>query len=195
MKQYKEVVEYLYQELPVFQDKGVEALEYKLDNILSFCEILGNPHEKLPIIHVAGTNGKGSVSHMLSSILQEAGFKTGLYTSPHLKQFTERIRVNGKQISEESVINFVNTNIDTTKKLKPSFFEWTVAMAFKEFEVQKVDIAVVEVGLGGRLDSTNIITPILSVITNISKDHTEILGNTLEEIAREKAGIIKKNVP
>jgi len=195
MQSYEKVLEYLFDKLPMYQNKGADALEYKLDNIRSFCNVLESPQESYPIIHVAGTNGKGSVSHMLSSIFQEAGFKTGLYTSPHLKNFTERIKVNGKEVSQESVVTFVEKYQYLTDQLSPSFFEWTVAMAFHEFKVQEVDIAIVEVGLGGRLDSTNIVNPLLSVITNISKDHMNILGNTLEQIAAEKAGIIKKEIP
>jgi len=195
MNTFDEVIEYLYVQLPMFQNKGEKALEYKLDNILTFCSHLKHPQNNYPIIHIAGTNGKGSVAHILASILQEAGLKVGLYTSPHLKSFTERIKVNGDEISEKAVISFVNKNILETEKLKPSFFEWTVAMAFEEFSQQNVDIAVIEVGLGGRLDSTNIVQPILSIITNISYDHTHILGDTLSKIAYEKAGIIKNGVP
>ena len=195
MKTYDDAVAFLYDRLPMFQNKGRSALKYKLDNILTFCEKLNHPQESYPIIHIAGTNGKGSVSHMLSSILQEAGFKTALYTSPHLKNFTERIKVNGEEMHSKAVLDFVNKYKYLTEEYDFSFFEWTVAMAFYEFMLQKVDVAIIEVGLGGRFDSTNIVNPILSVITNISKDHTHVLGNTLSEIAFEKAGIIKENVP
>ena len=157
--------------------------------------MLGNPHLNFKSIHVAGTNGKGSCSHMMSSILQEAGYKVGLYTSPHLKDFRERIKINGKMIPEEQVIDFVSVNKKEFEKIKMSFFEMTVAMSFQYFSENKVDIAIIECGLGGRLDSTNIITPEISVITNIGLDHTNLLGNTLEEIATEKAGIIKKGIP
>ncbi len=195
MKTYDDAVAFLYDRLPMFQNKGSSALKYKLDNILTFCKKLNHPQETYPIIHIAGTNGKGSVSHMLSSILQEAGFKTALYTSPHLKNFTERIKVNGKEMKPKVVLDFVNQYKHLTEEYNFSFFEWTVAMAFHEFMRQKVDIAIIEVGLGGRFDSTNIVNPILSVITNISKDHMHVLGNTLAEIAFEKAGIIKENTP
>ena len=156
---------------------------------------LGNPHQKFPAIHIAGTNGKGSVSHYLSAILQKAGYKVGLYTSPHLVEFGERIRINGKMIEEQYVVDFVADNQSLINEIQPSFFELTMAMAFSYFAAQKVDIAIVEVGLGGRLDSTNIIQPLLSVITNIGLDHVEFLGDTLAQIAFEKAGIIKSNVP
>ncbi|NTW43685.1 MAG: hypothetical protein HGB14_04440, partial [Anaerolineaceae bacterium] len=163
-------------------------------NTIVLCGRLGNPEEKFRSIHVAGTNGKGSVSHMLASVFQEAGYKTGLYTSPHLKDFRERIKVNGEMIDENAVIRFTNLYLEKnkTEKLEPSFFELTVSMAFDYFRTSEVDIAVIEVGLGGRLDSTNIITPEVSVITNISFDHMSLLGNTLPKIAAEKAGIIKK---
>jgi len=195
MNTYDDAVAFLYDSLPMFQNKGSSALKYKLDNILTFCEKLDNPQASYPIIHIAGTNGKGSVSHMLSSILQEAGFKTALYTSPHLQNFTERIKVNGKEMSPSAVLHFVKKHKYLTEEHHFSFFEWTVAMAFHEFMRQKVDIAIIEVGLGGRFDSTNIVNPILSVITNISKDHMHVLGNTLAEIAFEKAGIIKEKTP
>ena len=192
---YLQTIKYLYTKLPVFANVGVSAIKKNLTNTLALCEVLNNPHLKFKSIHVAGTNGKGSTSHMLAAILQKAGYKVGLYTSPHLKDFRERIRINGKMITKREVINFVKIQKSTIEIIKPSFFEVTVAMAFNYFAQSKVDIAVVEVGLGGRLDSTNIITPKLSVITNISIDHTNLLGNTLEEIANEKAGIIKKNIP
>jgi dihydrofolate synthase/folylpolyglutamate synthase len=192
---YQDIVSYLYAQLPAFQYSGKKALKPSLKNIKSFCEYLGNPHLKFKSIHVAGTNGKGSSSHMLASILQEAGYKTGLYTSPHLKDFRERFRINGQMASESFVIDFVEKHRKYIEFLKPSFFEVTVGMAFELFAKNEVDFAVIETGLGGRLDSTNIITPILSLITNIGLDHTEILGDTLEKIAYEKAGIIKQGVP
>ncbi|HPH46441.1 MAG TPA: folylpolyglutamate synthase/dihydrofolate synthase family protein, partial [Chryseolinea sp.] len=166
-----------------------------LNNTLRLCEAVGNPQSKFKSIHVAGTNGKGSSSHMLASIFQSAGYKTGLYTSPHLKDFTERIRINGIPVSQHYIIDFVNRMENVLENIKPSFFETTVAMAFEYFVLEKVDIAIIEVGLGGRLDSTNVITPELSLITNIGWDHKDILGDTLEKIAFEKAGIIKENVP
>lgn len=192
---YEEVIEYLYSQLPVFQNQGASALNYKLDKIKQLCALLDNPHEKLKCVHIAGTNGKGSTSHFIASILQENGYKVGLYTSPHLKSFTERIRVNGNEIAQDEVIEFVKSYKTIIEELKPSFFEWTVALAFYHFVIQKVDIAVIEVGMGGRLDSTNIITPLLSIITNIGLDHEQFLGTTLPEIAQEKAGIIKPNIP
>jgi dihydrofolate synthase / folylpolyglutamate synthase len=192
---YQQALDYLYQNLPMFQRVGAVAYKKDLTNTLALCEALGNPQNKFKSIHIAGTNGKGSTSHMLASILQEAGYKTGLYTSPHLKDFTERIRLNGEAIGEQFVIDFLNKIQPTIERLQPSFFEITVAMAFDYFVHQKVDVAVVEVGLGGRLDSTNVITPELSVITNIGWDHMDILGDTLEKIALEKAGIIKNKVP
>lgn len=195
MSTYDQILSYLYTQLPSFQKKGGKALKYKLDNIKNLCSKLNNPQEQYPIIHVGGTNGKGSVSHILASVFQEAGYKVGLYTSPHLKSFTERIKVNGNPISEDRVVQFVSDHQPLFEQIKPSFFEVTVAMAFEEFYHQQVDIAIVEVGLGGRLDSTNIITPILSVITNISLDHMQFLGDTVEKIAFEKAGIIKHTVP
>jgi len=192
---YPETLNYLYQNLPMFQRVGAVAYKSDLTNTLALCEVLGNPHLKFKSIHVAGTNGKGSSSHMLASILQSAGYKTGLYTSPHLKEFTERIRINGQEVSKEFVIDFVERIKPSIEWIKPSFFEITVAMAFDYFAQQKVDIAVIEVGLGGRLDSTNVITPLVSLITNISWDHADILGDTLQKIAYEKAGIIKTHVP
>jgi dihydrofolate synthase/folylpolyglutamate synthase len=192
---YEETLAYLYQQLPMYSRIGAAAYKKDLDNITVLCNALGNPQKALRCIHVAGTNGKGSTCHMLSSILQEAGFKTGLYTSPHIKEFGERIRINGEMISKEFVVDFVEQVKNICAELKPSFFEVTVAMGFEYFKKQEVDIAIIETGLGGRLDSTNIITAILSVITNIGYDHTEILGNTLAEIAKEKAGIIKENIP
>jgi dihydrofolate synthase/folylpolyglutamate synthase len=192
---YEEALHYLYTSLPVFQRDGASAYKPDLTNTLKLCEALGNPQRQFKSIHVAGTNGKGSTSHMLASILQSAGYKTGLYTSPHLKNFTERIRVNGGEVSRAFVIDFINRIHSAIDDIKPSFFEITVAMAFDYYALQKVDVAVVEVGLGGRLDSTNVITPLLSVITNIGWDHTDLLGNTLPAIAFEKAGIIKREVP
>lgn len=190
---YSETLSYLYTQLPMFQRIGAAAYKADLDNTLAICKLLGNPERKFRSVHIAGTNGKGSVSHMLAAILQSAGYKTGLYTSPHLKDFRERIRINGKMIPKEEVIKFVQKHKKHFERIKPSFFEWTVGLAFDHFAKEKVDIAIVETGLGGRLDSTNVITPVLSIITNISYDHQSLLGNTLEKIAGEKAGIIKKN--
>ncbi len=192
---YSETLEFLFAQLPVFQRDGAKALDFKLDRILHFMEYLGKPHKGLNYIHVAGTNGKGSVSHAIASILQHAGYRTGLYTSPHLKDFRERIKVNGDCISQPEVIGFVARHKDYINEFRPSFFELTVAMAFDYYARQELDFAVIEVGMGGRLDSTNIITPVLSVITNISFDHKEFLGDTLEQIAFEKAGIIKSAIP
>jgi len=192
---YQQTLDYLFSQLPVFQRIGKAAYKGNLDNTLALDEYFNHPHRSFKTIHVAGTNGKGSTSHMLASVLAKAGYKVGLYTSPHLKDFRERIRINGKVISEQGVIDFVEKHKAIFEKVKPSFFEMTVALAFDYFSRQKVDIAVIEVGLGGRLDSTNIITPELSIITNISFDHTDLLGDTLEKIATEKAGIIKPNVP
>ncbi len=179
----------------MFQRIGAAAYKVDLKNAVALDSITGSPHRKFKTIHVAGTNGKGSVSHILASILQTAGYKVGLYTSPHLLDFRERIRVNGKPIEEKNVSGFIEKYRTKFENIKPSFFEITVAMAFDYFAKQNVDIAIIEVGMGGRLDSTNIIKPILSVITNISIDHTQFLGTTLQEIATEKAGIIKKNIP
>lgn len=179
----------------MFSKLGKDALKKDLTNTLKLCEALGNPQERFKSIHIAGTNGKGSTSHMLAAALQSAGYKTGLYTSPHLVDFRERFRIDGKLLDEGWVVDFVNTYKDLIEEIQPSFFEITVAMAFQAFAAREVDIAVIETGLGGRLDSTNIITPLLSVITNISFDHQDILGNTLSEIAAEKAGIIKPTVP
>ncbi len=192
---YKETLDWMFQQLPMYQQKGVSALKDKLNNILAFTEILGNPHSKFKSIHVAGTNGKGSSSHMLASILQEAGYKVGLYTSPHLKDFRERIKINGKKVGKGFVKKFIKTHRAFFENNELSFFEMTVGMAFHHFAEEKVDIAIIEVGLGGQWDSTNIITPEVSLITNIGLDHTQILGDTLEKIALEKAGIIKKGVP
>lgn len=189
---YEETLEYLYNSVPMFQKIGAAAYKEGLHNTVVLDEHFGHPHKSYKTIHIAGTNGKGSCSHSIASVLQKAGYKVGLYTSPHLKDFRERIRVNGQCISEEYVIDFVKEERDFFEPLHPSFFELTTAMAFKYFAEQSVDIAVIEVGLGGRLDCTNIITPILSIITNISFDHTQFLGNTLSQIAKEKGGIIKK---
>lgn len=192
---YQETLNWLFSQLPMYQREGQAAYKANLDNTIQLDEHFNHPHHHFKTIHVAGTNGKGSVSHMLASILQEAGYKTGLYTSPHLKDFRERIKINGEMIPEEYVIEFVEDNKTLFSDMQPSFFEMTVAMAFKYFADQQVDIAVIEVGLGGRLDSTNIITPLVSVITNISFDHMALLGDTLEKIAGEKAGIIKPEIP
>jgi len=179
----------------MFQRVGSAAYKPDLTNTVKLCEALGNPHQKFKTIHIAGTNGKGSTSHMLAAILQTAGYKTGLYTSPHLKEFTERIRIDGKEINKGFVVDFVERIKPEIEKIKPSFFEITVAMAFDYFAQHTVDIAIIETGMGGRLDSTNVIAPILSIITNISWDHKDLLGDTLQKIASEKAGIIKPNVP
>jgi dihydrofolate synthase/folylpolyglutamate synthase len=192
---YAEVLEYLYANLPMFHRIGAAALKPDLTNTLALCAALGNPQERFKTIHVAGTNGKGSTSHTLAAVLQTAGYKTGLFTSPHLKSFTERIRVSGLPVEEAFVVDFVNRIRTAADTIEPSFFEVTVAMAFDYFAQRQVDVAVIEVGLGGRLDSTNIITPVLSVITNIGWDHQDILGDTLPKIAAEKAGIIKPAVP
>lgn len=189
---YQQTLEFLFQQLPMYQRQGKSAFKKNLDNTIYLCKTLGFPERKFKSIHIAGTNGKGSVAHMLSSIFQEAGYKTGLYTSPHLKDFRERIKVNGKMIEEQEVVEFVQNFQSKFTQVNPSFFEWTVALAFYYFAQQSVDIAIIETGLGGRLDSTNVIKPILSIITNIGFDHTDILGETLEQIATEKAGIIKK---
>ncbi len=195
MNAYNEAIEYLYTRLPMFTRDGASAFKKDLDNTIKLCAALDDPQRKFKTLHIAGTNGKGSTSHMLAAILAEAGYKTGLYTSPHLLDFRERIRVNGKLCEQEFVVDFVNTHRELIEEVSPSFFEITVAMAFDYFEKKKVDIAVIEVGLGGRLDSTNIIQPLLSVITNIGFDHMNLLGNTLAEIAAEKAGIIKRDTP
>lgn len=192
---YKETLDWMFGQLPMYQQKGSAAFNAKLDNIIHFCNVLDNPEKKFKSIHVAGTNGKGSSSHMLASILQEAGYKVGLYTSPHLKDFRERIKINGKPVSKKFVVDFIAQHQSYFEYHKLSFFEMTVGMAFTYFAEEKVDIAVIEVGLGGRLDSTNIITPEVSLITNIGMDHTRFLGDTLEKIALEKAGIIKPKVP
>ncbi|MDA3891533.1 MAG: bifunctional folylpolyglutamate synthase/dihydrofolate synthase [Salinivirgaceae bacterium] len=192
---YKQTIQYLFSQLPMYQRDGKAAYKANLNNTLALDKHFDYPHRNFQAIHVAGTNGKGSVSHMIASILQEAGLKTGLYTSPHLLDFRERIKINGQMISEEDVVDFVTKNKDIIDELGPSFFEMTVAMAFNYFKEQMVDVAVIEVGMGGRLDSTNIINPVVSIITNIGLDHTSFLGKSLSEIAQEKAGIIKEEVP
>jgi len=192
---YIETVQYLFNQLPMFQRIGAAAYKAGLDNTKAMDLYFDHPHRKFKTIHVAGTNGKGSTSHSLAAVLQKAGYKTGLYTSPHLLDFRERIRVNGQMISEQFVINFVDLHKSFFEKLQPSFFELTVALAFEYFAHEQVDVAVIEVGMGGRLDSTNIISPLVSVITNISLDHTQFLGESLAKIAAEKGGIIKENIP
>lgn len=192
---YNQTTEFLYSQLPAYHRIGKAAYKNNLENSIALDDYFGCPHKNYKTIHVAGTNGKGSVSHMIASILQEAGLKTGLYTSPHLKDFRERIRVNGKMIPKQKVIRFVKEHLGIIEKIKPSFFEMTAAMAFDYFSGEKVDVAVIETGLGGRLDSTNIINPVLSVITNIGHDHMDLLGNTIAKVAAEKAGIIKRGVP
>jgi dihydrofolate synthase/folylpolyglutamate synthase len=194
-ERYQETLHYLYEQLPMFQRIGPAAFKKDLGNIYALMEALGNPHLHFRSIHVAGTNGKGSVVHMLSAALQAAGYKTGLYISPHYRDFRERIKIDGRYISKPAVVEFVEAHRALIQNVQPSFFEITVAMAFDHFRREQVDVAVVEVGLGGRLDSTNIIRPLLSVITNISYDHQQFLGDTLPEIAGEKAGIIKSNIP
>ncbi len=192
---YQEAIDWLFVQLPMYQRQGKSAYKADLSNTIKLANYLNNPQYKFKSIHVGGTNGKGSTSHMLASIMQEAGYKVGLYTSPHLKDFRERIKINGQMIGKESVVDFVQKNQSFFKENQLSFFEMTVGMAFEYFAKEKVDVAIVEVGLGGRLDSTNILTPEVSVITNIGLDHTQFLGNTLELIAGEKAGIIKSNIP
>ena len=192
---YKQTLDYLFTQLPMFQRIGAAAYKANLNNTIAICKLLDNPENKFKSIHVAGTNGKGSTSHMLAAVFQQAGYKTGLYTSPHLKDFRERIKINGKEIPKKYVTLFVEKHKVAFEKIEPSFFEWTVGLAFTYFSEQKVDIAIIEVGLGGRLDSTNVINPLASVITNVSFDHTNLLGNTLTKIATEKAGIMKPEVP
>jgi dihydrofolate synthase / folylpolyglutamate synthase len=195
LENYTKAVEYLYSKLPMFTRIGAAAYKKDLTNTIALCEALGNPNKKFKSIHIAGTNGKGSTSHMLAAILQTAGYKVGLYTSPHLYDFRERIKINGEMCSKAFVTNFTNRIQSLINTIEPSFFEVTVAMAFSYFAEENIDIAIIEVGLGGRLDSTNIITPQLSIITNIGWDHMNMLGNTLGKIAYEKAGIIKPNIP
>lgn len=193
--EYKEALEFLFSSLPMYQRVGKVAYKADLSNTLALDEYFDHPHRTFDAIHIAGTNGKGSVAHMLSAILQSAGFRTGLYTSPHLKDFRERIRVDGRMIPQAEVTGFVNGHRKIITEIKPSFFEMTVAMAFDHFRNQEVDVAIVETGMGGRLDSTNILDPVLAIITNIGMDHSQFLGDTLYKIAREKAGIIKEGVP
>ncbi len=192
---YDEVIHFLYNSLPVFHREGKKAYKPGLNNIITLCDELNNPQHSFKSLHIAGTNGKGSSSHFIASILQEHGFKVGLYTSPHLKSFTERIKINGKEVPKEWVSAFVSDKKNIIQEVSPSFFEWTVAMAFCYFKEQQVDWAIIETGLGGRLDSTNIIKPLGCLITNIGYDHQDILGNSLGEIASEKAGIIKQGTP
>ena len=192
---YKQTLEYLFMQLPMFQRIGAAAYKANLNNAIALDKYFEHPHRLFRSIHIAGTNGKGSVSHILAAILQKAGYKTALYTSPHLKDFRERIKINGKEIPEDRVVEFVENHRDAFEPIQPSFFELTMAMAFHYFAQEKVDVAIIETGLGGRLDSTNIIHPDLSVITNISKDHMQFLGNSLSQIATEKAGIIKQGQP
>ena len=192
---YSESISFLYAQLPVFHREGAKAYKPGLGNIEALCELMGNPEHSFKSLHIAGTNGKGSSSHFMASILQEHGYKVGLYTSPHLHSFTERIKINGIQVAEEWVADFVTNHQNLIEKVRPSFFEWTVIMAFTYFKEQQVDYAIIETGLGGRLDSTNIISPLACLITNISFDHQDLLGDTLEKIASEKAGIIKSLIP
>lgn len=192
---YEETIDYLFSRLASYQNQGTSALNYKLQNIVEFCQYLGNPQDTFKTIHVGGTNGKGTTSHMLSAVLQQSGYKTGLYTSPHLKRMNERFKINGEDIEDTFITQFVEEHFDYIEKTQLSFFELTVGLAFDFFRVEKVDFAVVEVGLGGRFDATNIVKPILSIITNVSLDHVAILGDTLEKIAFEKAGIIKTQTP
>lgn len=192
---YDEAVAYLFSQLPMFHRIGAAAYKPDIGNISQLCDALGNPHLKFPVVHIAGSNGKGSTSHLTASVLMEAGYKVGLFTSPHLKDYRERIRVNGKKIDPSFVANFVEQSKESWKNIEPSFFEITTALAFHYFAQEQVDIAVIEVGMGGRLDSTNIVDPVVTAITSISLDHTQFLGDTLELIAKEKAGIIKENIP
>lgn len=192
---YQQTLEYLFSKLPMYQRIGQAAYKADLNNTIAICQVLGHPEKKLKSIHVAGTNGKGSSSHMLAAILQQAGYKTGLYTSPHLKDFRERIKINGKPITQKEVVDFVEQYKTAFEQIQPSFFEWTVGLAFHYFVKEEVDVVIIEVGLGGRLDSTNVITPVTSLITNIGMDHVNLLGDTLPLIAAEKAGIIKSRVP
>lgn len=195
MQNYEQVIEYLFAQLPMFTRDGAVAYKKDLSRTLELCEAVGNPQNRIKTIHVAGTNGKGSTSHMLAAVLASNGYKTGLYTSPHLVDFRERVRINGDMIDKSFVIDFVNQQKGLIEKIQPSFFEVTVAMALSYFEKEKVDIAIIETGLGGRLDSTNVIRPLVSIITNIGLDHTQILGDTIQEIAFEKAGVIKYKTP
>jgi len=192
---YQQALDFMYAQLPFFQKTGSRAYKPGFENILQLCAAVGNPQEKIKAVHIAGTNGKGSSAHMLAAVLQTAGYKTGLYTSPHLKAFTERIKIDGAEIPEIFIANWIQQQKEKIEEIEPSFFEVTVALAFDFFAQNKVDIAIIETGLGGRLDATNIIHPLLSLITNIGFDHMHILGNTLPKIAAEKAGIIKKDTP
>ncbi|QOW11034.1 bifunctional folylpolyglutamate synthase/dihydrofolate synthase [Kaistella flava (ex Peng et al. 2021)] len=194
-QQYQEALDWLFVQIPSYQTDGKKAYKPGLENITKLCDSFGNPQEKLKMIHIGGTNGKGSTSNMLASVLQEAGFNIGLYNSPHLIDFTERIKINGENCDKKFVYDFIQKLRKLPEDITPSFFEFTTIMAFEFFYQKKVDYAIIEVGLGGRLDSTNIITPLLSAITNVALDHQDLLGNTIEEIANEKAGIIKPNVP
>ena len=192
---YTQTLEFLFQSLPAFETKGATAYKPGLERITAFCRHIGNPQRNFFTIHVAGTNGKGSVSHIIASVLQQAGYRTGLFTSPHLQDFRERIRVDGEMIPKQKVVNFVDKHHDKMVELELSFFEMTAALAFDYFAQSDVEVAVIETGLGGRLDATNIIVPVVSVITNIGLEHTTLLGDTLQKIAAEKAGIIKKSIP
>ena len=192
---YEQTIHYLYNKLPLFSSIGIKAYKADLNNTIALCNYLGNPERKIKTIHIAGTNGKGSTSHMLAAVLQQCGYKTGLYTSPHLKDFRERIKLNGEMIPKDFIVDFVQKTNAFSEQINPSFFELTFVMALEYFANQKVDIAVIETGLGGRLDSTNVITPEVSIITNIGFDHMDILGDSLSKIAGEKAGIIKPEIP
>lgn len=192
---YSQTLDYLFSRLPMYQRVGAAAYKADLKNTIKICQALGNPQNKLQCIHVAGTNGKGSTSHMIAAVLQKAGYKVGLYTSPHLLDFRERVKINGKMIAKEYIVDFVEKHKTSFESIEPSFFEWTVGLAFDYFANSEVDVAVIEVGLGGRLDSTNVIDPVISVITNIGFDHMNLLGDTLQKIAIEKAGIIKARKP
>ncbi|UOE41192.1 bifunctional folylpolyglutamate synthase/dihydrofolate synthase [Chryseobacterium suipulveris] len=194
-EQYQEAIQWLFVQMPNYQVDGQKAYKPGLQNITKLCEYFGNPQNEIRTIHIGGTNGKGSTSNMLASVLQESGYKTGLYNSPHLIDFTERIKINGENCDKEFVYEFIQKLRNIPEEIRPSFFEFTTVMAFEYFRQQKVDFAIIEVGLGGRLDSTNIIKPLVSAITNVQLDHQNILGNTIEEIAKEKAGIIKENIP
>ncbi|MCR9249491.1 MAG: bifunctional folylpolyglutamate synthase/dihydrofolate synthase [bacterium] len=192
---YQQTLDFLFTQLPMYQRQGASAYKKDLSNTIALCEALGNPQHGFKSVHLAGTNGKGTTAHTIASVLQEAGFKTALHTSPHLKDFRERIKINGEMVSEEFVVDFVESNQDVIKELEPSFFEITVVMAFEYFKQQEVDIAIIETGMGGRLDSTNVINPLVSAITAIGLDHMKFLGNDLVSIASEKAGIVKKETP
>ena len=192
---YQQAIDYLYNQYPLFQNVGSSAYKPGMGNIQLLCDLFGNPQQKIKCIHIAGTNGKGSSSNMLAAVLQASGYKTGLYTSPHLKRFTERIRINGEELEENYLFDFLNENFSKFEKISPSFFEITTLLAFKYFADKNVDVVVLETGLGGRLDSTNLVTPLASLITNIGWDHVDLLGDTLPKIALEKAGIIKENIP